>query len=256
MALKATLDKLDGLDDAAKALYKPDGEHFILDVEPTGGFALENVTALKTALQRERESAEAATKVSKAFDGLDPAKARDALEKVEKMRDWTPDDKVKDLLEARTKTLAEKLNAEKAEIERKLDTYRTQYEAVTIDAALKDAAAKAKFISPALAPKLFRDAVKLHETEQGLLPVVLGSDGKPVQVVENNGTVRFQTIEEYVAGMAKTEEYAPLVAANSATGTAGKQPAAGGSKPAPMYGGPDTLHEAKQELAATLKISG
>lgn len=226
MALKAKLDKLDGLDDAAKALYKQDGEHFILDVEPTDGFALENVTALKTALQRERDSAEEASKKAKAFDGLDPSKAREALEKVEKMRDWTPDEKVKDLLEARTKELAEKLNGEKSELEAKLNTYRTNYEAVTLDAALKDAASKAKFISPALAPKLFRDAVKLHETEQGLLPVVLGKDGKPAQVVENNGTVRFQTIEEYVAEMAKTDEFAPLVAANSATGTAGTKPQA------------------------------
>ena len=142
------------------------------------------------------------------------------------MRDWTPDEKVKDLLEARTKELAEKLNGEKSELEAKLNTYRTNYEAVTLDAALKDAASKAKFISPALAPKLFRDAVKLHETEQGLTPVVLGKDGKPAQVVENNGTVRFQTIEEYVAEMAKTEEFAPLVAANSATGTAGTKPQA------------------------------
>lgn len=225
MALKAMLQTLNGLDDAAKAMYRQDGEHFILDVEPVEGFALENVSALKTALQREREAAETASKTAKAFDGLDPVKAREALEKLEKVRNWTPDDKVNDLLEARTQELAEKKDAEKAAIEAKLNTYRKRYEAVTVEAMLKDAATKAKFISPALAPKLFRDAVRLEETEQGdLIPVVLGPDGKAATVVENSGKVRPKTIEEYVAEMAKTDEFAPLVAANSATGTAGTRP--------------------------------
>ncbi len=47
MALKALLDKLDGVDEATQALYKEANGKFVLDVEAVGGYALEDITGLK-----------------------------------------------------------------------------------------------------------------------------------------------------------------------------------------------------------------
>jgi len=60
MALKYTVDSLDGLDDGIKSLYIEKDGKFVLDVEDNG---------LKTALQKEREAAkEAAAKLKEIED--------------------------------------------------------------------------------------------------------------------------------------------------------------------------------------------
>ena len=55
MTLKYKLENLDGLDEAVKALYKQDGDSFVLDVDGVEG--KDDVQALKDALQRQKESA-------------------------------------------------------------------------------------------------------------------------------------------------------------------------------------------------------
>lgn len=77
MALKAVLDTLDGLDAALHAHYTKgaDGK-FRLDAE-----GVEDVSGLKSALQKEREGRSTAEKALKAFDGLDAAEIRSLVEK-------------------------------------------------------------------------------------------------------------------------------------------------------------------------------
>ncbi|MBN2312360.1 MAG: hypothetical protein JXM79_00430, partial [Sedimentisphaerales bacterium] len=103
MALAAIIkdEAYNGLsNDLKKEYVKQDDGTYRLDVTPVGDFALENVKGLKTALSSERTAREAAETKLKSFDGLDGAKARDALKKVEEMTNWKPEDKVKEQIEA------------------------------------------------------------------------------------------------------------------------------------------------------------
>lgn len=249
MALKAMLKTLDGLEAPVKALYKQDGDKFMLDVEPTEGFELVG-GGLKTALLKEREAREAAEKRIEQFKDVDPDKARDALKKVDAMKNWTPDEKVRELIEVKTKELAAQKDAEYAPKLKSAEATRKAYESLVIDKALEDAAAKHKFLAPALAPKLFRESVSLVEKDGKLLPVVLGQDGKPAMKVENSGATRNVTIDEFMAEKAQDPMYAPLIAGNGATGTQGRLPEGGRNDK------PKTVHysqsEALERFANTL----
>lgn len=248
MALKAMVKTLDGLPDAVKPLYRRDGEGdkavFVLDVEPADGFALENVAALKATVLKTREERDT---LSDAFKGLDAAKARDALAKVEAMKNWTPEEKVAGMIEARTKELAAAKDAELGTVKQQLQALETRYRAVRVDAALTEAARKAKFVAPHLASKLFGERVGLNEA---LEPVVLGTDGKPVTQVNNDGSVRPVTIDEFVASMARHDDYKDLVAGNNATGTQGTRHGASGSQTGTQDATP--AHVKRQYLDAQL----
>lgn len=249
MALKAMLKTLDGLNDAQKALYKQEGDKFMLDVEPTEGFELVG-GGLKTALLKEREGREAAEKRIEQFKDIDPDKARDALKKVDAMKNWTPEEKVKEQIEQKTRELAAQKEAEYGPKLKSAEATRRAYESLVIDKALEDAAKKHKFVAPNIVPKLFKDAVKLEEKDGVFTPVILGQDGKPRTVVEGTGTIRNLTIDEYVGEKARDSAYAALVQGNGATGTQGRLPEGGHNDK------PRTVHysqaEALERLANTL----
>lgn len=222
MALKAMVKTLDGIEDAQKSLYRRESNgaesRYVLDVEPVEGYALENVAGLKGALVKERENVAEAGKRLDAFRDLDPVKARDALAKVDAMKSWTPDDKVREQIEARTREMAVKHDHEVASLKTSNAQLRAGYEKVTVEHALVQAATRHQFMVPAIAARLFRDQVAL---DANLQPVVLGADGKARQTVNNDGAVRSVTIDEFVAEQAKNPDYAPLIQGNGATGTRG-----------------------------------
>lgn len=226
MGLKAMLKTLDGLDDAQKALYRQDGDSFLLDVEPVDGWELTGA-GLKNALQREREAREQAESKAKAFEGLDPEKVRDALSKVEKMKDWTPEDKLKEQIEAKTRELAAAKDTEiKAAIER-AELYRKGYEGLTVDRQLEEALNENKFLAPKLAARLFRQNVRMVEKDGQLVTEVVGEDGKPLTRIDSStGEYLKVGVKEFIAEQAKKPEFAELIRGNPATGTRGSDPAA------------------------------
>lgn len=115
--LKAILDSLDGVDEGAKGYYveQAEGAHkgkFLLQVEAVGGMALEDVNGLKSALGKERSRADAAEKTLNAFDGLDAAKAREALAKVEELGSIDPKKDADRIVEERVRAAVEKITGE------------------------------------------------------------------------------------------------------------------------------------------------
>lgn len=223
MAIKATVKTLDGLSDAVKALYKQDGDKFMLDVEPSDGFELVG-GGLKTALLKERETVSELRAASEAFKGLDPKAAREALEKVKTMDSWTPSEKAQELADKRGKEVAALKDAEYAPVKKSYEAIRKAYELQLIGKALEDAATKHKFVAPALAPKLFGENVRLEEKDGVFTPVVLDQSGKPLKEINKDGTERAVSIDEFIAAKAKDPIYAPLIAGTKATGTGGNVP--------------------------------
>ena len=129
MALKAILTKEEhsALGDALKSEYVEKDGKFFLDVTAVNGFALEDVQGLKGALQTERDAHATTKKVIEKFGDLDADAARAAIAKVEEMKDWKPDDKVKGQIEAVKAELEKKhgdematITGEKTELEKAL----------------------------------------------------------------------------------------------------------------------------------------
>lgn len=246
MALKAMLKTLDGLNEAQKALYKQDGDKFLLDVEGVDGFELVG-GGLKTALAKERDRAAELEKRMEALKDIDPDKARDALKRVDAMKNWTPEEKVQATIDAKLKELAAQKDAEYAPRLKDAEATRKAYESLVIDKALEDAAAKHKFLSPALALPHLRPSVGLLDNK----PVVLDKDGKPRSRMDNNGVQHPVTIEEFVAEKAKDPFFAPLIAGNNATGSRGAAPQPGTtSKPEPQRLNPQEVNQRLEQAIA------
>lgn len=239
--LKAIIDSLDSIPEALRAEYKAgtaeagtEGK-FVLDVEGVGGFQLENVDGLKTALSSERTAHNQTKEKVKAFGDLDPKTAKDAVTKIQELGTLDPKKDVDRLVE-------EKLNAQLGQI-------RDQHNG---DLSKKDASIKAR---DALLKNTFQQeaVVKALAAAKGdvdlLLPHVLPhvafdleeteQDGQVslaprIRVVDGQGNTRIgknlqnMGLEELADEFKKNDKYARLFEGSGNDGTGDRRPAGGG----------------------------
>lgn len=182
MAIKAIVAKLEDAPENIRSLYRAgtaeEGaeDKFVLDVEPADGFNLENVEGLKTALSSERtEHGKTKAKV-KAFEGLDPVKAKEAIAKIEELGTLDPKKDVDRLVE-------EKVQAQLTQVN---ERHTTELEARDKKIKGRDALLRRALVHDA--------ALKAIMAEKGdpdlLLPHVLPSIQLDMEEDEETGEVR------------------------------------------------------------------
>jgi len=206
MALKAkiTADDYGTLPDGAKTFYKQAGEGYVLDAE-----GVEDVSGLKGALEKERESRRQAEKAAKdlaaKFGDMDPEDAKKALAKLHEMEDKNLLDagKVDELVQKRTERMRLDHEAQVKKFSQELEAERTEkgklatrLSEVLIDSGLREAAVKAGVKSTAL--------IDLQLRGRGIWKL---KDGQPVPL-RDDGSVVFgknpsapMTMEEWVASL-------------------------------------------------------
>ena len=201
LAAKIDKAKFDSLSDALKSEYKvqTDGS-YLLDVSPVGGYALEDVQGLKTALSQERSAKETAERKVEAFKDIDPNKARAALNKVEDMANWTPEDKVREQLEAVTQQLVEKHTGERTKLEEKQKKLTAQLEKILVDAEASKAIAEHKGSIQLLLPHV-RASTRIKTTEAGEFIVEIVDEKGNARLSPAAGSTAPMTVAELVASM-------------------------------------------------------
>src|SRR5262245_21998910 len=150
MAKKYQVDSLDDVPEADRALYVEKDGKFVLDVE-----GLEDVSGLKSALQREREASRKARDELKGlgerYKDLDPEKAREALRQLEELEEQGLRDagKIDELVAKRLKGAETEWNRQRDGLTRERDavtaqvqTLQSRLEELLIDGALREAAAE------------------------------------------------------------------------------------------------------------------
>jgi len=141
MPLNAVVADINSVDESVRGFYKEADGKFVLDVAATDGFALENVTGLKTAVSKERKRADDAETNLKAFEGLDANAARAALQALQEYGDITPQ-KAKEAIDTATRLSAFDPEKEADKIaEQKLKDRETQLKTV-FDQQIADLTAK------------------------------------------------------------------------------------------------------------------
>lgn len=98
MPLNAVVADINSVDETVRGFYKETDGKYVLDVAASDGFALENVSGLKTAVSKERKRADDAEANLKAYEGLDATAARNALAAISAFGDITPE-KAKEAIE-------------------------------------------------------------------------------------------------------------------------------------------------------------
>ncbi|MHB9879102.1 hypothetical protein ACSMXM_05510 [Pacificimonas sp. ICDLI1SI03] len=190
MPLKAVIEKVEDAPEALRSAYRPgtadegtDGK-FVLDVEPSDGFTLENVDGLKTALSKERRSRETAEKAVEAFKDMDASDIQKKLEKLADLEKLDPSKEADKIAQQKIDAAREQLvqqheQALNAERERAAK-YEAGYKTRTMESAVNEALASADAINPeALALKL-RSHFRLKETGNA-------DDPFAVEVVDGSG---------------------------------------------------------------------
>jgi hypothetical protein len=251
MALKARLDTLDGLPDAIKSEYKEvkEGEetYYMLDAE-----GVEDVSGLKSALQKERKSRGAAEKALKKMGLKADEESVDAL--MEKLGDRTLDEVLEELAGKAGDVSAEVTRATK-KLERQLGEKDGEVAKLTqaLESTVVRAQATEAIIAEEGSPKILMPHIRrflkpvAEETADGETEYVL-------QVVDAKGEPRTKggkdmTVKDLVLEFKADPEFAVAFAGSGASGSGAS--GTGGGKARPSTGSANT----KQPSAAAKKAA-
>jgi len=243
MALKAVIDKagFDALDGAIKSEYRPMPGHdgmYMLDAEAvTVGksvYSLEDVAGLKNALASERQRAEAFESKQREFADLDPKKAREALTKIKEMASWTPEQKVKEQIEAIQKQLEDKYGAERKGWESERDELTNGLNDALIRATAaailgrEDVKGDAELLMPHIMSRTRVKRVEQNGKASRVAEVFDPSTGNPV-LTRKQGSADPMGVEELIISMKKGEFGNSLARAFDGSGASGSGARTGGS---------------------------
>jgi len=228
--LKAIIAKLEDAPENVRSLYRAgtadegtDGK-FVLNVDPTDGFALENVEGLKTALSAERTEHGKTRQKVKAFEGIDPEKAKAAIAKVDELGDLDPKKDVDRLVEEKVGAQLSQLNERHADELSARDKKIQGRDALLRKALVHDAALKAiisekgdpDLLLPHVLPTIHLD---LDEDDSGNIT-------PKIKVIDAAGNVRIgdsqgnpMKIEQLVGEFKKHDKFSKLFEGDGVSGT-------------------------------------
>lgn len=258
MALKAIVDKIDDAPEALREHYVAgtaengaEGK-FILAVESVGGWALEDVSGLKSALGKERTTREKLERDVVAFKDLDPAKAKAALSELEELKKLDPTaeaDKIANTkFEAAKAQLLEKHGADIAAKEERIGKLSGAVDRLVRQAAATAAIAEARGSVDLLLPHVLAHT-KVKETDAGdFIVEVVDRDGN-ARIGDSKGSL--MDIKGLVAEMRQSDTFARAFDGDGHSG-GGKQPdALSGPKKGDMGG---SREERRAAIASKFKI--
>lgn len=211
MPLKAKLNTLEGLNEAQAALYRAEGEFFVLDVEPVDAHELTDVAKIKGEigdLRRQRKELE--RRVNE-FEGIDLEAARAALAKLESHQ---PEEQARAYIEQEITKFTAAKDAELAEARGKSERYQRLATEHAEAQAIEAAARRAGFLSPKLMVKM-RDVIGVAVQRKGdsLDVVPVDAHGRRRLVAAPGGKLQLMTLEDRLRELARDPEYRDLVKA-------------------------------------------
>ena len=215
--LKAMIDNVDGLDESIVGFYtQTDSGSFVLNVEGSGGFELENTTNLKTALGKERANAADASRRLKAFEDIDPEAARDALSKVDEIANFDPDKKVEEAMKHRETQLLKQHEKALTGLQDENGALLSQLEKNLITAAATKAISSNQGSVDLLLPHVSKQT-RMRRTDSGtFIAEVVDTEGNP-RIGDTNGNP--MTIPQLVEEMRASDSFARAFDGSGATGS-------------------------------------
>jgi len=208
MGLKFSVEKLDGLDDSIKAMYKPaqSGQGFVLDVEGV---------VEKTKLDEFRENNVKLLKQLEAFKGVDPEKIKELQETERKLKEKELIDKgdLDGLIGQRVALMKEEYENKIKQLAHDNSISKKQLETLLVDNKVREASTSGGVLSTAIDDVILR-AKTLFSVEKG--DVVAKKDGKMVYGKDGTTTL---SINEWIQSLKDTAPH--LFAQNQGAGASG-----------------------------------
>jgi len=252
MAIKAILDKIEDAPDGLREHYTETDGKFVLTVEPVGGFALEDVSGLKSALGKERTARETLERDVVRFKDIDPDKARTALTELEELKKLDPTaeaDKIANTkFEAAKTQLLEKHGADIGERDARIKTLTGAVDGLVREQRATAAIAEAKGAVDLLLPHVLR-FTRTVEKDGKFSVEVIDADGNG-RIADSKGSP--MTIKDLVAEMRQSDTFGRAFDGEGHSGT-GKQPdTPGGGSQKGDFGG--NAEERKAAIAKRFNL--
>tara|TARA_Y100000310_G_scaffold344961_1_gene460799 strand:+ start:377 stop:1183 length:807 start_codon:yes stop_codon:yes gene_type:complete len=198
--------------------YQEQGDgRFLLQVEAVDGFSLEDVAGLKSSLAKERNGARLSLSKLKAFEGLDPSEAREALERLSDLDEMVPQKDAAEQSARREKKLSAKHEREIAAARERATQLQQELEKHLVEAAAVAALNKHGGSVELLLPHI-QSSTRVEQDDDGrFVARVVDQDGH-ARISARTGSQDSMSIEELVEGMRSSDTFAPAFAGSGATG--------------------------------------
>ncbi len=230
MALKAIIEKIEDAPEAFRSEYTEKDGKFVLAVESVGGYALEDVTGLKTALGAERSQRERLEKDVVRFKDLDPEKARAALIELEELKAIDPakeaDKIASSKFEAAKAQLLEKHQAEVTGKDARIAALTGAVDGLTRKQQATLAIAEAKGAVELLLPHVLAHT-RIKEGSDGSFSVEVVDAAGNGRIADAKGTP--MTIKDLVAEMRESQTYARAFDGDGHSGSGKEHDSGGGT---------------------------
>jgi len=208
MTLPIYTNSLDSIPEPMREHYKKHEDGFLLDAEQGGGFSIENVAGLKSALSAARsEAKEAASKLASFVgdDGemLDPLSARSAMERLAALgSDADVESKVQAAVQAQVEALGKKHAQEISVRDERVSGLTGQISKYILDDALLRALTdtsdgRTAAINPKVLASAMRDRLKVAETDGKFEVHVLDESGHR-RISPASGSDAWMSVQELV----------------------------------------------------------
>ena len=212
------------LPDHFKPEYKLNDKvgRYVLDTAPVDGWALEDVKGLKAMYSEKSEALKAAKTKLTEYEGLDPAAARAALERIETLGELGDKGKV----EQRIETIKAQYEAKtKADLEKRdgdIKSLTAQIEKLLVDGEVARILSKPEVRGsfPLLIGSI-KERVKVERDDRGgfVAKVYDPKTGAPM-LSQKQGDSGLMGLEEFITGQLRPQsEYAPAFAGSGNTGS-------------------------------------
>lgn len=232
MAIKAIVTKLEDEPEALREHYAEKDGKFVLSVDPVDGFALEDVSGLKSALGAERTERERLQTQVVKFKDIDPDKAREALAKLEELGNIDPAKEADKLantkFEAAKAQLLEKHTADLSQRDDRITRLTGAMDKLVRQAAATAAIAEAKGSVELLLPHVLA-STRVKETDEGEFVVEVVDAKGNVRIGDSKGSP--MDIKGLVAEMRQHETFARAFEGDGHTGTGKETDKGGGGAP-------------------------
>jgi len=236
--LKAKLDNLDGVSDEIKEHYVERDGKFYLDVSKVDGLAVEDVTGLKSTVEKlrtkERELTQALksandeiTNLSDKYKDIDPVAAKSALDKLEEIQNWDGETKIRESVNLATTTTEKKMQGKIDDLVAKQTKIVTdlQSELNNSQSQLQDAIVVTKIVEAV--NKEGGDVTLLMPHVRSQVRMVKDNNGKfKPEVIKPDGTLRVgdnsgndMTIQQLVQEMKTQDTFAAAFPGANKTGS-------------------------------------
>lgn len=238
MPLIPVVEDINQVDENLRGHYKQTDQGFVLDVQPTNGYSLENVAALKSALGKERATAQELSRKIGAFASLgdlDPSDISQRLEELEKLKQLDPNKEADKLAEAKFKSVQEQMTSkftkELTSSKTEAEKYKNELKKLKVDDAARQAiiAAGGDDTTAMIMMPHVKARLSLQETENGFMTQVLDLNGHPA-IADTAGTP--MSVQQLVEEMRSEPSWAKVFPGRNRSG---------GGRPSDSNGGTPNL---------------